>query len=134
MKGSLVLITLILAVFLCSAGQCAAQNMSDTVVTKTVKFAKGTSEATERGTAKYAMSYVYEFTAKKGQTMSVALTGDDPELTFSIIPPDGATLDEVFGVKKWAGKLTQTGKWALTLVMNNEKSRGVPYTLKIKIT
>ena len=108
MKARLLLITTISVVFICSAMQSAAQNMSDTIVTKTVKFAKGTSEATERGTAKYAMSYVFELTAKSGQTMTVSVTGDEPELTFSLIPPDGTTMDEVFGVKKWSGKLPQS--------------------------
>lgn len=125
---------LLLAIFVFGGALAAsAQNMSGTVVTKAVKFAKGKHEATVAGSAKYAMSYVYTLGAKEGQTMDVSVTAKNRELTFSVIGPDDETIEGAFGVTEWSGTLPASGKYQVVVVMNDENAGAVPFTLKAKI-
>jgi hypothetical protein len=105
---------------------------SGTVITKQVKFARGQNKALFKGKAKYAMSYVYELVAKKGQTLEIGLSGKNSELKFSLILPDDETMDNGFGVKKWSGKLPQNGKYKIVIVMNDETA-AVAYQLAVKV-
>lgn len=116
-----------------AASAVSAQNMSSTVVTKEVKFAKGKHEATVTGVAKYGMSYVYKLGASAGQTIHVELVGKNKELIFSLMapPPDEDTISTM--VKTYNGELPKNGKYMIVVVMNDEKVAGVPFTLKVKI-
>ena len=116
-----------------AASAVSAQNMSSTVVTKEVKFAKGKHEATVTGVAKYGMSYVYKLGANAGQTIDVELVGKNKELIFSLMapPPDEDTISTM--VRTYNGELPKNGKYMIVVVMNDEKAPGVPFTLKVKI-
>lgn len=120
-------------VFAGGATEVPAQNMQNSVVTKQVKFARGQNKATLRGSARYAMSYVFNLRAKAGQTMEINLAGNNSELTFSLTSPDGETIEDAFGVKEWAGELPQSGNYSIVVVMNDESARSVPFTLGVKI-
>lgn len=122
-------IVLIFAAFLVLAGSASAQNMSGTVVTKEVKFAKGKHEASVTGRAKYGMSYVYRLGAKGGQTMDVTLKSNNRDLTFSIIGPDDETLEDAFGVTDFSGKLPANGKYSVVVVLNDPNAGSVFYSL-----
>lgn len=111
----------------------SAQNMQNTVVKKQVKFARGQHKATVRGTAKYAMSYVFDLGAKAGQTMTVRLNGKNSELSFSVIAPDEETMEGAFGVSDWSGELPQAGNYSVVVVMNDENAKSVPFTLEVEI-
>lgn len=111
-----------------------AQNMSNTVVEKRVKFAGGENKAVLTGSAKYAMSYVYKLNAKSGQTMKINLTGKNSELSFSLIGPDEETMDDGFGVTEWSGELPKSGDYSIVVVMNDENAgAAVPFKLKVEI-
>jgi hypothetical protein len=116
-----------------AASAVLAQNMSGTVVTKEIKFAKGKHEAVISGTAKYGLSYVYKLGANAGQTIDVDLVGKNPELIFSLMaqPPDEDTISTM--VKTYTGELPKSGKYMIVVVMNDEKAAGIPFTLKVKI-
>lgn len=116
-----------------AASAVSAQNMSGTVFTKEVKFAKGKHEATITGNAKYGMSYVYNLGANAGQTIDVELVGKNPELIFSLMapPPDEDTIATM--VKTYSGELPTKGKYMIVVVNNDEKAGSVPFTLKVKI-
>lgn len=116
-----------------SAFVVSAQNMSGTVTTKEIKFAKGKHEASVPGSARYGRSYVYTLGAKAGQTMDVSVTAKNRELTFSVIGPDDETLEGAFGVTEWSGTLPANGKYQVVVVMNDENASSVPFTLKAKI-
>lgn len=119
---------------LCGGAQSAfAQNMQGTVVKKTVKFAKGKSQATIPGMAKYGMSYVFDLGASAGQTMEIGLAGKNSQLTFSLIAPDDETIEDAFSVSEWTGVLPQSGKYSIVVVMNDQKAASVPFSLKIRI-
>jgi hypothetical protein len=116
-----------------SAFAASAQNMSGTVTTKEIKFAKGKHEASVPGSARYGRSYVYTLGAKAGQTMDVSVSAKNRELTFSVIGPDDETLEGAFGVTEWSGTLPANGKYQVVVVMNDENVGTVPFTLKAKI-
>lgn len=111
----------------------SAQNMSGTVVERRVKFARGKTSATLRGRANYAMSYVYQVGAEKGQQMNVRLTSNRGLVTFSLIAPDSQTLDDAFGVRDWSGELPRTGDYSIVVVMNEKQAANVPYALEVTI-
>ena len=115
------------------ATEVSAQNMQNSVITKQVKFARGQNKATLRGSARYAMSYVFNLRAKAGQTMEINLAGNNSELTFSLTSPDGETIEDAFGVTEWTGELPQSGNYSIVVVMNDENARRVPFTLDVKI-
>ena len=121
------------AVVVVGATAVSAQNMSGTVVTKEIRFAKGKHEATVTGIAKYGMSYVYKLGANAGQTIDVELVGKSPELIFSLMapPPDEDTISTM--VKTYNGELPMNGKYMIVVVNNDEKAGSVPFTLKVKI-
>jgi hypothetical protein len=110
-----------------------AQNMSGTVVERRVKFAKGKTSVTLRGKARYAMSYVYNVRAQKGQHMSVQLKSARGLVTFSLTAPDTQTVENAFGTKDWSGDLSQTGDYSIVVVMNEEKGGNVPYVLAVTV-
>ena len=63
----------------------------------------------------------------------IKLTGNNPELKFSLILPDEETMDDGFAVTDWTGTLPQSGKYSIVVVMNDENASRVPYKLWIKI-
>jgi hypothetical protein len=115
---------------LCGTTIVCAQ--SGTVITKQIKFTRGQNNVVLKGKAKYAMSYVYELVAKKGQTLEIGLIGKNSELKFSLILPDDETVENGFAVKKWSGKLPQNGKYKIVIVMNDENAT-VTYQLAVKV-
>ena len=122
------------ALVMMGASQIAsAQNMQHTVVTKEVRFARGKHQAALRGSARYGMSYVFKLGAKQGQTMDIRLVGKNSQLTFSLIAPDEETIEGAFGVANWSGVLPQSGKYSVVVVMNDENTARVPYTLGVTI-
>lgn len=130
-----ILSAVVFTIVIFGAAQFAsAQNMSGSVVTKQVKFAKGTHGATLKGSAKYAMSYVYKLRAKEGQTMTIELTGKNSELSFSVIKPDEETMEDGFGVTEFTGELPESGEYSIVVVMNDEDAKSaVPFTLNVEI-
>lgn len=131
MKNTLRFAFLIAAIFAASAISVSAQNMSGTVKTVAVRFPAGKTQTTIRGKASYAMSYVYTFKVKKGQTISIKAVSGESELTFSLFPPGDDAQELAFGAKEWTGEAPETGTHSITLVMNNENAKQVPYTLTI---
>ncbi|CAN5422200.1 hypothetical protein BH10ACI1_BH10ACI1_08380 [soil metagenome] len=129
------LLTVIFAILMLGGATfVSAQNIGNTVIEKEIKFARGENTASLDGNAKYQMSYVYKLTAKEGQTMDINLTGNNSELTFSLIAPDEETMKDGFGVKEWSGKLPQSGEYSIVVVMNDDTAKsGVPFTLDVEI-
>jgi hypothetical protein len=119
-------------VLLIIGGTTFVSGQSDTVITKQVRFARGQNNAVLKGKAKYAMSYVFELIAKKGQSLEIGLIGKNSELKFSLILPDDETMEDGFGVKKWSGKLPQNGKYKIVVVMNDENAT-VAYQLSVNV-
>jgi hypothetical protein len=117
------------AMAVAAVSHVSAQNMSGTVVTKEVRFAKGTHASTVRGSAKYGMSYLYKLGGKAGQTINVSVKAKSRELTFSVIGPDDETLADAFGVTEFSGTLPKAGKYSIVVVMNDQNASPMPFTM-----
>lgn len=126
-------VILLAIIFIGGAFATNAQDMSHTVTTKEIRFAKGKHEASVPGSARYGRSYVYTLGAKAGQTMDVSVKAKNRELKFSVIGPDEETIDGAFLVTEWSGELAANGKYKVVVVMNDENGGTVPFTLKAKI-
>lgn len=133
MKTKIKFLTLLAAFVMFASTVASAQNMSGTVKTANVRFAAGKNQTTLRGTAAYGMSYVYNFKVRKGQTVSIKATTKEPDLTFSVFSPVADSDPLAFGTQEWTGVTEEDGTYSITLVMNNEQAKRVPYSLLIKI-
>lgn len=133
MKTKIKFLVLLSALILSISSVASAQNMSGTVKTMNVKFAAGKNQTTVKGAASYGMSYVYNFKVKKGQKVSVKATTKEPELTFSVFSPVTDADPLAFSAQEWTGETEEAGTYSITLVMNNENAKNVPYSLWIKI-
>jgi hypothetical protein len=108
-----------------------------TVVRKpTVRFARGSTSATLKGTAAWGTSYQYRVRANAGQHMTITLVGK-PNFDFSLeVPPeaDGTQpAGETMGVKHWDGTLEDSGTYLITVSHAIDGVTNAPYTLKITI-
>lgn len=104
MKNKFQLAFLLIAFLTIFSIGASAQSMANTVKTVNVKFAPGKSQTTVRGTASYAMSYVYNFKVKKGQTIDVKANSREKDLNFSLFAPKPKEDQLSFGVKDWSGR------------------------------
>lgn len=110
------------------------QNMSNTVTERRVRFARGKSQTTIKGSARYARSYVYLLEARAGQQMSVELKSRNQLVKFSLIPAgESKSLSNAFLVSRWTGRLPSSGDCKIVVVMNEQSAGNVPYTLTISI-
>ncbi len=105
-----------------------------TVVTRQVRFARGRTSTTLRGTATWGTSYRYLLQANAGQTMSVRVTGA-PTATVMFYPPEAGTepLDGAEDVQRWSGVLPETGRYAIFVSQTGIEGNSAPYTLTISI-
>ena len=110
-----------------------AQNQGGTVVERRVRFPRGSHRASVPGRAKYGMSYVYKFGARGGQNMNALLTSKDGLVAFSLIAPNGETIEGAFLVGTWSGELPQSGDYSIVVVMNTDRPGSVPFTLDVTI-
>ncbi len=133
MKNKIWLILTLTTFMACLSVGAAAQSVAGTVKTTAVRFAAGKNQATISGAASYAASYVYNFKVKKGQTITVKTGSKEPALTFSLFSPKPKEDELAFNAKDWTGTAPDAGVYSITLVMNNEKAKKVPYNLTIKV-
>jgi hypothetical protein len=116
-----------------AAQPAKAQNPSHSVVSRTLKFARGSSGTQVNGRIDHATSHVYALSVREGQTLRVDLDSPGAAATLSVIAPNAGTLPEGFGVTHWEGPLPESGRYELVLVMNDAARRRVPYRLQVAV-
>jgi hypothetical protein len=131
------IISLSLAALLLMLVSIGAFAQKGTVIRKpTVRFARGSTSATLKGTAAWGASYQYRVKANAGQHMTITLAGK-PNFDFSLeVPPeaDGTQPEgETMGVKHWDGTLEDSGTYLITVSHAIDGVTNAPYTLKITI-
>lgn len=105
-----------------------------------VKFERGASSATIKGTIKGYETIDYLLGARAGQTMTVKMTTDKGANYFNILPPD--TQDEAVyagstGDNKYEGRLDLDGDWKIRVYMMRSAARRnevANYTLTVGIS
>jgi len=112
---------------------------ADKVTTVPVKFAKGASSATMKGSFAGYDSVHYTLDARAGQTMTVTLAGSS-NANFNVFAPGdapgAATALGSNSDRGWTGKLPKTGTYTVQVYqMRAAARRGekVPYTITLSI-
>jgi len=117
-----------------------AVSAADAIESKSVRFAKGASSATIKGTLKGGRIIDYKLSAKAGQTMSVSLKTSNGANYFNVLPPgskDVGIYNSSIGGNDWTGRLEADGEYKIRLYLmrsaarRNETAR---YTLTMGIT
>ena len=110
------------------------------IESRLVKFAKGASSATVKGSLKGDRIVDYKMRAKAGQTMSVALKTSNGANYFNVLPP-GSSGEAIFvgstGGNEWTGPLPADGEYTVRVyLMRSAARRGetADYTLVVGIT
>lgn len=105
-----------------------------------VKFAKGHSSATLKGTIKGDQTIDYTLRAKAGQTMSVTLKTGNGANYFNVLPPGSNDVDIFVGStggNEWTGTLRADGEYKVRVYLMRSAARRnetASYTLTVGIT
>lgn len=110
-----------------SANVAAQCKRADTVLPKTIRFARGRTTAVINDTVRLCTSHEYKLRAKAGQTMSVHLAAGS-KTSFTVLPPT-TELEGADGVKDWQGELPDNGEYVITIGTDATAK----YTLEVTI-
>ncbi len=106
---------------------------------RTVRFAKGESSATTKGSIKGDRTIDYKLRARAGQTMSVSLKTTNGANYFNVLPPgssDVAVFVGSTGGNEWKGKLEADGEYTIRVYLMRSAARRnetANYTLSVGI-
>ena len=118
----------------------AAASAADGIETRPLRFAKGASSATVKGTLRGGQTIDYKVGAKAGQTMTVGLTTSNAANYFNVLPPgsnDVAVFVGSTGGNDWKGTLEADGTYTIRLYLMRSAARrneSANYTLTVGIT
>jgi hypothetical protein len=119
---------------------CSLAMAADGIETRPVRFAKGASSATLKGTLKGDQTIDYKLGAKAGQTMRVTLKSSNASNYFNVLPPGSNDVAVFVGStdgNEWKGQLAADGEYTIRVyLMRNAARRGekANYTLTVGIT
>jgi hypothetical protein len=112
---------------------------ADGIPTQPLRFAKGASSATIKGSIKGDGTIDYSVRAKAGQTMSVTLNTSNGSNYFNVLPPgsnDVAIFIGSSGGNEWQGTLPSDGEYKLRVYLMRSAARRhetANYTLTVSI-
>ena len=111
--GSLVLIVLV------TSSVADLARAADSIVTKRVQFARGSSSATLKGTLKGDAIHDYVLGAKVGQTMHVTLKTSSTSAYFNVLPPgsEAALFIGSTSGNEWTGTLPTDGEYRVRVYL-----------------
>jgi len=113
---------------------------ADGIETRPLRFAKGASSATVKGTLKGGQTIDYKVGAKAGQSMTVGLKTTNGANYFNVLPPgsnDVAVFVGSTGGNDWTGQLDADGTYTIRLYLMRSAARRnevANYTLAVGIT
>lgn len=113
---------------------------ADGIETRPLRFAKGASAATVKGTLKGSQTIDYKVGAKAGQTMTVGLKTSNGSNYFNVLPPGSNDVAVFVGSSDgndWKGTLEADGTYTIRVyLMRNAARRNetANYTLTVGIT
>jgi len=134
---SLLLFPLALAFGLAGSGVAVG---ASTIEARPVKFAKGATSATIKGSIRGDKTIDYKLGARAGQTMSVTLKASNAANYFNVLPPgskDVAVFVGSTGGNEWTGKLEADGEYTVRVYLMRSAARrneASSYTLTVGIT
>lgn len=113
---------------------------ADGIETRPLRFAKGASAATVKGTLKGSQTIDYKVGAKAGQTMTVGLKTSNGSNYFNVLPPGSNDVAVFVGSSDgndWTGTLEADGTYTIRVyLMRNAARRNetANYALTVGIT
>jgi hypothetical protein len=116
--------------------ECAA----DSIESRPLQFAKGSSSATVKGSLKGDKTIDYKLRAKAGQAMSVALKTSNDANYFNVLPPGSKDVAIFVGSTSgndWTGALPADGEYTIRVYLMRSAARRketANYTLTVGIT
>lgn len=136
MKTLTLLRGLTMVLVILAAGPVSAE---DRIESRPVKFAKGASSATVKGSLHGYQVIDYTLRAKAGQTMTVTLSSRHSGLAFNVLPPgsNDVAIPEAIDRQNWTGALPADGEYKVrTYLPRSAARRGekASYTLTVGIT
>ena len=129
-----------LALACAAAFAFATASAADGIETRPLRFAKGASAATVKGTVKGSQTIDYKVGAKAGQTMTVGLKTSNGSNYFNVLPPGSNDVAVFVGSSDgndWKGTLEADGTYTIRVyLMRNAARRNetANYTLTVGIT
>lgn len=130
--NQLAMILLIAATVVFTANTANAQK--GTIITKPVRFAKGKSSATVKGTAQAYTTYAYTLRASEGQEMTVSVVSPNRNVRFTVFSPGGlGAFSGEEDLTNWSDMLPKTGTYKI-MVFSTSDAGASEYTLKITIS
>lgn len=112
---------------------------TDGIETRPLRFAKGASAATVKGTLKGSQTIDYKVGAKAGQTMTVGLKTSNGSNYFNVLPPGSNDVAVFVGSSDgndWKGTLETDGTYTIRVyLMRNAARRNETssYSIEFKI-
>lgn len=126
---------LLLALALAVGGASLA---ADGIESRPLKFAKGASSATVKGSIAGRQTIDYKLRARAGQTMTVSLKSGNPGLAFNVLPPGSkdVAIEGAIGLQDWSGTLPADGEYTVRTYLDRAGARRgekTSYTLTVAI-
>jgi hypothetical protein len=118
----------------------AVASAASPIESRPVKFAKGASSATIKGTLKGDQTIDYKLRARAGQTMQVKLATGNGANYFNVLPPgsnDVAVFVGSTGGNEWSGQLDADGEYTIRVYLMRSAARRnetANYTLSVAVT
>lgn len=100
-------------------------------IVRRVHFPRNRTTTVLKGTLRRGISHDYLLRARAGQTMSVHLAAQSPEMYLTMLTPDREVWMD--NIKDWSGELPQTGTYRINVIPDTTTERPKSYTLEITI-
>ena len=119
-------------------GVAGASLAADDIQSRPLKFAKGATSATVKGSIQGRQTIDYKLRAKAGQTMKATLKSGNPGLAFNVLPPGSkdVAIEGAIGQQEWSGTLPADGEYTVRTYIDRAGARRgekAGYTLTVAI-
>jgi hypothetical protein len=100
---------------------------ADGIESRPLKFAKGASSATVKGSIQGRQTIDYKLRARAGQTMTVNLASSHSGLAFNVLPPgsNDVALADAIERQAWSGALPADGEYTIRTYLVRSAARRV---------
>ncbi len=111
---------------------------ADDIESRPLKFAKGATSATVKGSIQGRQTIDYKLRANAGQTMKASLKSGNPGLAFNVLPPGSkdVAIEGAIGQQAWSGTLPADGEYTVRTYIDRAGARRgekASYTLTVAI-
>lgn len=110
-----ILFAAFLAMMFCFSFETTAQRPMDKEVRQTIRFARGKSSAVINKKIPLGTTHVYTLSASEGQNMTVILTTNGNQTSFTIYSPSDNIIEGADGETMWRGMLDESGKYSISI-------------------